>query len=253
MKLEGSLTMFPLRELFEMTIYSSVTGSLNIYSAQGDGHIFFCDGQPYHAIYNTQETGMAALVAIFEMSQATFTFVADVTAEEETLVSDPLDLVENAERLATRWQRIRPDIPDLSTVPHQLCSQERARFNISPAHWSIFTAIDGQNSLNTIIQTLNMEPIEVCEAVVQMKSDHVIELKRPNTFTNEYMIDPPPVTPRRAGGVFDRLLANNAPAEPRMAKPTPVDKEQTGVTRKSTSGKARSTTEEDHILHLLRS
>jgi hypothetical protein len=256
-KLEGSLEMFPLRELIEMTVYSSVTGSLNIYSAQGDGHIFFRDGQPYHAIYNTQVTGMAAVVAIFEMLQATFTFVADATADEETLASDPLDLVENAERIARRWQRLRPDIPDLSIVPHLLCSQERARFNISPAHWSIFTAIDGQKSLETIIQALNMEPVEVCEAIVQMKSDHLIELKQSNMFVNECMIEPTPTRPtghpRTAGaGVFDRLLGNSAPVKPQHAEPVPTRKEDTTPGNTPPSVKTRSANEEDHILRLLR-
>lgn len=257
MKLEGSLEMFPLRELIEMTVYSSVTGSLNIYSAQGDGHIFFRDGQPYHAIYNTKTTGIAAVVAMFEMLQATFTFVADAVADEETLTSDPLDLVENAERMADRWQRLRPDIPDLSIVPHLLCSQERARFNISPAHWSIFTAIDGQKSLETIIQSLNMEPVEVCEAIVQMKSDHLIELKQSNRFINECMVETTPTTPtghpRAAGaGVFDRLLGNSASVKTRHAEPVPACKEDNATVSTPASLKGRSFNEEDPILRLLR-
>jgi hypothetical protein len=97
----------------------------------------------------------------------------------------------------------------------------------------------------------------VCEAIVQMKSDHLIELKQSNMFVNECMIEPTPTRPtghpRTAGaGVFDRLLGNSAPVKPQHAEPVPTRKEDTTAGNTPPSVKTRSANEEDHILRLLR-
>lgn len=256
MKLEGSFEVFPLRELIEMTVYSSVTGVLNIYSAQGDGQIFFRDGQPYHATFHTAVTGMAAVVALFERDNATFAFVADVGVDAETLFHDPLDMVEQAERSAMRWKRLRPHVPDLTVVPYLICAPDRARYNISPAHWSIFTAIDGQRSLETIIQMLNLEPIEVCEALVQMKLDQLIDFRRSQRVMPTIAPEPAAVAaPRRAAGVgiFDRLMANVPPLAAIPAEPTAARKGDAAPARTPAPAHALQSPEEDRILRLLRS
>ena len=49
MQLDGNLNKFPLRELIEMVVYSSVTGVLELRAGTDIGQIFFRDGQPYHA------------------------------------------------------------------------------------------------------------------------------------------------------------------------------------------------------------
>ena len=49
MQLDGNLDKFPLRELIEMVVYSSVTGVLELRAGGDIGRLFFRDGQPYHA------------------------------------------------------------------------------------------------------------------------------------------------------------------------------------------------------------
>ena len=64
-QLDGNLNKFPLRELIEMVVYSSVTGVLELRAGADIGQIFFRDGQPYHAVAG-QRAGMDAIAAMFE-------------------------------------------------------------------------------------------------------------------------------------------------------------------------------------------
>lgn len=264
MKLEGSLDMFPLRELIEMTLYSSVSGALNIFGSQQRGQIFFRDGHPYHATAG-DTVGMDAVVALFEQTEGTFAFVDDILADEETLLTDPLDMVEHAEHMAARWRRVRPHVPDLALVPFLICEPERARYSISPEHWSIFTSVDNQRSLQQIIDLLNFETIEVCEAAAQMCHDNLIELRdlRSSTVkpTQERKQQADQSSTRSSvakGGILDRLLAQvatPAPATrdtPAIAPPeTPTSESQTPTPDTARSQQAPQR-EEDDILQLLR-
>ncbi len=83
MQLDGTLDTFPLRELIEMIVYSSVTGVLELRLGQGVGQLFFYDGRPYHAVAG-DETGLEAVPRLFEMPGAAFHFVAGHTVTDET-------------------------------------------------------------------------------------------------------------------------------------------------------------------------
>lgn len=269
MKLEGSLTMFPLRELIEMTLYSSVSGVLNIFGSQQRGQIFFRDGHPYHATSGDGETsGINAVVALFEQTEGTFAFVDDVMSEEETLLTDPLDMIEYAERMAARWRRVRHYIPDLALVPCLICDPERARYSVSPEHWSIFTSIDNQRSLRQLIDLLNFEPIEVCEAAAQMCQDKLIELRDLRSSTmkpnRDHKQQTDPSSPRSSrssrakAGILDRLLAQAATTAPatRGILDTPPSETSSSEAQTPASDPIRpqraTQREEDDILQLLR-
>ncbi len=262
MKLEGSLNMFPLRELIEMTLYSSVSGVLNIFGPQQRGQIFFRDGHPYHAIAG-DSVGMDAVVALFEQTEGTFAFIDDVLSDEETLLTDPLDMVEHAEHMAARWRRVRPYVPDLALVPYLICEPERARYSISPDHWSIFTSVNNQRSIQQIIDLLNVEPIEVCEAVAQMGQDNLIELRdlRRSTVNPTQKKQPDQSSKQSSApkvGILDRLLAQVATPvsatrdTPAIVLPeTPTSRSQTLPPDTAKSQQALRH-EEDDILQLLR-
>jgi hypothetical protein len=70
-QLDGTLEKFPLRELIEMVVYSSVTGVLELAVGDGIGRLFFRDGRPYHAVAGEQ-VGADAVAAMFEERDAPF-------------------------------------------------------------------------------------------------------------------------------------------------------------------------------------
>jgi hypothetical protein len=221
-KLEGSLDTFPLRELFEMTVYSSVTGALTIYNDGASGQVFFRDGMPYHATYDG-ERGEHAVVRMFEDHRGTFAFVADTTSDDDSLWHDPLDLVELCERLARRWARVRPEIPDMRLVPQLLHRPESDRITLDAEHWPVFSAIDGARSVEQIIEVVASDPLEVCEALMALQSGGLLKLAAAADAPR------PPAGPARSqaqGGFFDRLLSTIpvpvvAPTQPVAAPKQP--------------------------------
>lgn len=251
MKLEGSLDMFPLRELVEMTVYSSVTGVLNIFGAQGTGQIFFRNGQAYHAAYGGA-VGVHAVIALLDEPPTTFSFVGDSTSDRETLWGDPLDLIDNAERIATRWKRIRKYVPSLDVIPCALCPAEYVQGGMIAEHWSIFAAIDGQRTLADIIQALNFEPVEVCEAIAQMCEENLIELRCADTPDLAGEADLGAERQSQKSGVLDRLLAGLSPETSQSTDPAPSHPPDPPAIP-GPSANSRRSSEEDKILRLLRS
>jgi hypothetical protein len=249
LKLEGVLTTFPLRELIEMTVYSSVTGVLTIYGPAGSGQIFFRDGQPYHADYGTV-VGDQAVVRLFEANDAHFSFVADAVSEEETLWHDPMDLIELSERQAARWSRVRTEITDLALVP-RLVNGSSDQFLIDGDHWPVISAVDGVRSLSVIADFLGRDTLEVCEAAVELRRSGMLVLDQPPPPPAHAPVTSSTTAPgtRPRHSIFDRILATLPPEEP---APAPAPAPAPGASATTTPPAAPPPVEEDPILRLLR-
>lgn len=203
MKLEGTLDTFPLRELVEMVVYSSVTGALNIYGPGESGRLYFRDGVLYH-VERGAAKGVDALAELLELSTATFTFVSNITVEAESLWGSLAHHLQGADRLAARWRMIRPYVPHLNLIPTLLTPRETALRRVGPAHHPVLGAIDGQGSLRQIAAQLGWAEIDVAEAIVQMTVDGLVDLhsQRPSGDAG-----PQPEPSHPGGGIFDRLRA----------------------------------------------
>ena len=238
MKLEGSIRTFPLRELIDMVVYSSVTGVLNLFDQGPPGHLYFRDSVLYH-VDRGAARGEEALAELFELSNATFAFVSDLTVEEESL-SDALGQhLQNAERTAARWRQLRPHIPHLELIPRLKVTREAAIPRVSIAHHQVLAAIDGRTSLQQIATDLGWTAIETAEVIVQMVVDGLIELGSQPTAA--------PANPFGGNGVFGRVIAQTQ-APPR---PSAVPQGQTRP-QAPTPPSAEARTPEELILQLLR-
>lgn len=177
MKIEGTTDTIPLRELIEMISYSSVTGALNLYSDKHiAGHLYFRDGNLYHADFEGY-SGVEALAQLFELSYASFSFVSDITSDEESLWGDMDYHVRIAERLAQRWQNIRAHIPSVSLIPVLIVPCEAAMRRLGPAYHQILDRINGQHTIHEIVSDLGWATIEVAEVIAQMRQDKLIDLR----------------------------------------------------------------------------
>lgn len=203
-KLEGTLDTFPLRELIEMTVYSSVTGVLTIYGASAVGRVFFRDGRPYHASYG-DERGEQAVVCLFEERQGAFSFVADTASDEATLWYDPLDLIEQCEQQAQRWAQVRSAIPDMRLVPQLLNVPEGNHITLDTDHWPVFSAIDGARSVGEIVALLDTNALEVCEALASLQRAGLLQLAAGTPLIRQNVAEQEGV--RTHTSLFDRLLA----------------------------------------------
>jgi hypothetical protein len=210
-KLEGSLDTFPLRELIDMVVYSSVTGVLNIYGEGEAGRLYFRENGLYHAARG-QATGSDALAELFELSRAHFSFVAGVVVEEESL-SGPLAMhLQTAERLAIRWRVVRRYVPRLELVPKLLVLRDTAWRRVNPAYHPALMAIDGQRDLQQIAALLSWSEIDLAEAAAQMSVDGVIELRSQRETLGLPVVSEESVS--SGEGVFDRILARTHSRQP---------------------------------------
>lgn len=238
MKLEGSLNTFPLRELIEMVVYSSVTGVLNIYGPGEVGHLFFRDSVLYHVERGPVE-GIDALAELFELANANFSFVSEATCATQSLYGALSTHLQAAERLGARWRQIRAYIPTLDLVPQTLGARETLQRRVSPAHLDVLAAIDGQVNLRQIAAGLGWSPIDTAEVVAQLCVDGIVDL-RP---CQQVATQPGPHVPHErpaCEGLFDRILARTQPKDHDPETRRPVEQPQ-------------RVTPEDMILRLLRS
>jgi hypothetical protein len=234
-QLDGNLNKFPLRELIEMVVYSSVTGVLELRTGADIGQIFFRDGQPYHAAAG-QRAGMDAIAAMFEERDSPFRFVADSEAEASTLWLDPWELIERGEAQARQWARIRAFIPNLECVPALRDTPAANQIHIRETAWPLLSAVDGRRNVIEIAAYLNLVQLDACVALADLLEQGLIEIRRSfaapagTLFAPPTAAGPQTASPQRAeadsrstSGFLERLLADAQAEEQRRPDLTDDD------------------------------
>ncbi len=236
MKLEGTLDIFSLRELIEMSMYSSVIGVLNIDTPRGMGQIFFRDGEAYHCTYQ-YTTGEDALLGLFEQREGSFTFVADASAKESSLGGDIHRLMDECEVLAERWRVVRTQLPDVHVVPHFVRDPGVDHLRIATTHFAMLSGIDGERTLAEIAHELSLDLLDVCEAAIILHEDGLIDLRA--AHVRPALVAPPKA---QSGSVIDRILST-LPLRGGSSAPDPLTQRFVAPTLLG---------DEDPILRLLR-
>jgi hypothetical protein len=234
-QLDGNLNKFPLRELIEMVVYSSVTGVLELRAGANIGQIFFRDGQPYHAAAG-ERTGMEAVAVMFEEHDSPFRFVADREAEASTLWIDPWEMIERGEAQARQWARIRTFIPNLECVPALRGTPAANQIHISETVWPVLSAVDGRRNVVEIATFLNLVLLDTCAALADLIEQGLIEIRRSFAAQPGTLFAPPTAAQpakesaqpgaadtRSTPGFLERLLADAQAEEQRRPDLTDDD------------------------------
>ena len=234
MQLDGNLNKFPLRELIEMVVYSSVTGVLELRAGADIGQIFFRDGQPYHAAAG-ERLGMDAVAAMFEERDSPFRFVADREVEAATLWIDPWELIERGESQARQWVRVRDFIPSIDCIPTLRGAPAANQIHISETVWPVLSAVDGRRTVSEMASYLNLVLLDACVALADLVEQGLIEIKRPPVAPAGSLFAPPAAAsgrvepeqseaaPRSTAGFLERLLADAQAEEQRRPDLTDDD------------------------------
>jgi hypothetical protein len=210
-QLDGNLDKFPLRELIEMVVYSSVTGVLELRAGTDVGQIYFRDGQPYHAATG-EHVGMDAVAVMFEERDAPFRFVADSETTEWSLWVDPWELIERGEAQAQLWARVRKYIPSMDWVPALRGAPTADHIHIREAAWPVLAAIDGQRSVTAVADHLNLVVLDACDALADLIEQGLIEIRPPRAALTSTLFAPPTASPPTSG-------TQSAAPEPREPEP----------------------------------
>ncbi len=240
MQLAGSLSQFPLRELIEMAVYSSVSGVLEVQVGDDTGRIFFRDGLPQHAELAVLQ-GVDAIGRMFAEQDASFRFLADSTPVTPTLWMDPWELIELAEHQAQTWAKVRPYVPALGAVPVLRIPRQKAQSLISADVGPLLTLIDGRRSIPDIARDLAVTLIDVYVGVASLVQQQIVIL----VPLPPLQTAPPPEPGSDAGekrdGFFERLIARALEeerrksdphqSEPRQSEPRQSEPRQSGERR----------------------
>ncbi len=235
MQLDGNLDKFPLRELIEMVVYSSVTGVLELRAGADIGQIFFRDGQPYHAVAG-QRAGMDAIAAMFEERDSPFRFVADRESEGSTLWVDPWELIERGEAQARQWAHIRTFIPNLECVPTLRGTPAANQIHIRETLWPLLAAVDGRRNVIEIAKYLNLVQLDACVALAELVEQGLIDIHHSPAAPTSTLFAPPAAAeppkaspqpseaePRSTSGFLERLLSDAQAKEQRRPDLTDDD------------------------------
>lgn len=217
MQLEGSLAQFPLRELIEMAVYSSVSGVLEVQVGPDTGRIFFRDGLPQHAELSGLH-GVDAIGRMFAERNAPFRFVADSKPVTPTLWMDPWEIIELAEHQAQTWSTVRDYVPVPQMIPMLRTPGSTAASLASEELRPLLAAIDGKRTILEIARDLAIAPIDVCVGIASLVQQHIITLAVPQQSPSD-AVDAPIGEAGKHDGFFERLIARALEEERRKSEP----------------------------------
>ncbi|GIV99044.1 MAG: hypothetical protein KatS3mg058_0448 [Roseiflexus sp.] len=218
MQLEGSLSQFPLRELIEMAVYSSVSGVLEVQVGDDVGRIFFRDGLPQHAELSGLQ-GVDAIGRMFAERDASFRFSADGAPVTPTLWMDPWEIIELAEHQAQTWALVRPYVPALGAIPTLRMPLQRAQSLVGEDIAPLLTLIDGQRSIPDIARDLSVTLIDVYVGIASLVQQQIVVLASLSPLPTAPPPEPNSDTGEKRDGFFERLLARALEEERRKSEP----------------------------------
>ncbi|MGQ9548729.1 MAG: DUF4388 domain-containing protein, partial [Roseiflexus sp.] len=217
MQLEGSLNRFPLRELIEMAVYSSVSGVLEVQVGPETGRIFFRDGLPQHAELSGLQ-GVDAIGRMFAEHNAPFRFVADSTPVTPSLWMDPWEIIELAEHQARTWSMVCDHVPLPQMVPILQVPGHTAVSSADEEMRQLLAAIDGKRTILEIAHDLSVAPIDVCVGIARLIQQRIITLAAPQQSLPD-AADAPIREGEKRDGFFERLITRALEEERRKSEP----------------------------------
>lgn len=218
MQLEGSLSQFPLRELIEMAVYSSVSGVLEVQVGDDVGRIFFRDGLPQHVELSGLQ-GVDAIGRMFAEPDAPFRFLADSAPVPPTLWMDPWEIIELAEHQAQTWAMVRPHVPALGAIPTLRMPLQRAQSLVSEDVGPLLALIDGRRSIPVIAQELAVTLIDVYVGIASLVQQQIVALAPPSPSQTAPPSEPVSEKGEKRDGFFERLIARALEEERRKSEP----------------------------------
>jgi len=216
-QLEGFLSQFPLRELIEMAVYSSVSGVLEVQVGDDVGRIFFRDGLPQHAELSELQ-GVDAVGRMFAEHDAPFRFLADGASVTPTLWMDPWEMIVLAEHQAQTWAMVRPYVPSLGVIPALRMPVQHARSLIGEDLAPLLTCIDGQRSIPDIARDLAVTTIDVYVGIATLVQQNIVTFTRPQPPRGAAGDSQTDIEEKREG-FFERLIARALEEERRKSEP----------------------------------
>jgi hypothetical protein len=221
MQLEGSLETFPLRELIEMAVYSSVSGTLELFADQPIGRILFRDGLPCFATAGGF-VGNDAIGLLFERRDASFRFEREDIRVEPNVWSDPWDLIERGEQHGRIWGKLRTIIRSVDLVPVLSPNTVSGSVQLNDSAWRVMSGINGERSIAMIADDLAMPLLDTCVGVALLQRQHMVTLREPDParpVADTALPAQPEADAAQSAGFFERFMARTLAQNEKISDP----------------------------------
>src|SRR5687768_17834621 len=193
MTLRGSVASFPLETVVQLLAATAKTGQLEVRSGRESGTLGFAEGRLVSAVTG-DDSGDAALGAVFTMSDGEFEFVPWGDPPDANLAGDLSQLLDRA--IVQR---------DKIVADRQVISDDRLRFGLSDRaaaqgevrlsaeQWRALLAVNGERDLLGIAQTLRLGRLATLAMLADLVRAGIVEVR-------EAPPEPPSGGPGPSGG-----------------------------------------------------
>jgi DNA-binding MarR family transcriptional regulator len=189
--MEGSLTGFSLKEIFEILAVTKKTGVLEVSEERGaQGKVYFKDGQLYWAETTTidgplPDDGAAqshlrdriadVLLEIFDWGTSLYRFDINLTMDNAEGTSFPVGglLAEVVKRQA-EWAEIRTEIPSLKARVELISKLAAESVSLTRSQWRIVSLIGKNATVEDLREELKVSPLAVCRCLYDMSKTGLI-------------------------------------------------------------------------------
>jgi hypothetical protein len=180
--MEGSLTGFTLREIFEMLAAMKKTGTLDVVSGNDEeGRACFRDGQLYWAETfsdDEEETNGSARVKeriedavmeIFDWESDAYRFNAGETIEKGGKTALKVDAVlADVTKRQAEWAEIRKEIPSMKAKIGLIAKIESESVSLTSDQWEVIALISRCSIVDDLRAELKCGPLTVCRTLYEM-------------------------------------------------------------------------------------
>lgn len=180
--MEGSLTGFSLKEVFEMLGATAKTGILEVTGVdEEEGRACFRDGLLYWACVQPEPEDLSehhgrlkdriedSVFEIFEWDSDTYRFNAGETIDKGSKSGLKVDTVlVDVSRRRAEWAEIRQEIPSMSARIGIISKMEAETVTLTRAQWEILAAVGHGSTVEDIRLALNESPLGLCRTLCEM-------------------------------------------------------------------------------------
>jgi hypothetical protein len=189
--MEGSLTGFSLKEIFEILAVTKKTGILEVSEELGaQGKVYFKDGQLYWAETTTIDGPLPegdstqsqlkdriadVLLEIFDWGTSLYRFSINLTTDNSDGASFAVGglLAEVIQRQA-EWAEIRTEIPSMRARVELISRLAAESVNLTRSQWRIVSLIGKNASVEDLREDLKVSPLAVCRCLYDMSKTGLI-------------------------------------------------------------------------------
>lgn len=172
--LKANLEVFSPVEFISLISSKERTGVLIFHIENKEGKIFFENGLPKHAVYNSF-TGEEALYNLSIEKVGTLTYKNGETTEEFSIIqSSTSSLMDQIEKRRMEFDDILKRLPSFDAVLEKRAEGLGDNISLRKTDWVIIRIVDGKKNIRTIIKESNLPLLESYKSLEYLISKGLI-------------------------------------------------------------------------------